>query len=443
MTKRKLPVDIVATMRLPRDPQKTLKLDLAALTWSAHGLDEIGRANPALLDLLEIARTVHEFDRRQPKRTTGVRVKQVHVTMPLREPARWTSAAKKELNAVLRVQGNAEWIFDFTKRTTGTTSADSVFGGSASEKTKPKRTAKERPSIEKVVLFSGGLDSTAGLATLMGQADKTLLVAYYARNRMMQESIAKEMGFRRLFQIGSSWTVSEAAPRIGGQFMYRSFLFLALALLFADSTRARSLFQFENGPLALAVEPLDLYRITRHAHPLVHRHLASLFKTMTGRAINLSNPFLNRTKGEAVELLRNGLGKDQFKNVVALTETCWYLNSKTIVAGRPRKKNGEPCGACVPCLVRKAALGADDTAAAVDFSNGGGRVARDPVVRVHFESYSAFAERLLEKGFDVYDFMEAVPAATRIALGDGGEMTPAEALALYRRFAEEWTRTYT
>lgn len=74
MTRRKLPIDVVATMRLPRDPQKALKLDLAALSWTAHGLEGIGRPNPVLLDLLEIARTVHEFDRRQPKRTTGVRV---------------------------------------------------------------------------------------------------------------------------------------------------------------------------------------------------------------------------------------------------------------------------------------------------------------------------------------------------------------------------------
>jgi len=443
MIRRKLPVDIVATMRLPRDPQKTLKLDLATLTWSAHNLGGLGRPHPALLDLLEIARTVHEFDRRQPKRTTGVRVRQVHVTMSLREPTLWTSAATSELSAVLRVQGNAEWVFDFTKRTAKATSADLVFARGELEKARPKKTTKQGQSVENVMLFSGGLDSTAGLATLMEQADKTLLVAYYARNRTKQQNIAKEMGFRRLVQIASNWTVSETAPRVGGQFMYRSFLFLALALLFADVTRAKSLFQFENGPLALAVEPLDLYRITRHAHPLVHRHLAGLFKILTGRTINLSNPFLNTTKGEAVKLLRSRLTRDQFRSIIALTESCWYLNSKIIVAGQPRKKNGEPCGACVPCLVRKAALGAHDTAAAIDFSNGGGRVTRDPVVRVHYESYSAFAERLLEKGLDVYDFMESVPAATRIALRDGGEMTPAEAFALYRRFAKEWTRTYT
>src|SRR3954451_23544809 len=116
MSRRRIPVDLVSAMRLPRDAEKVLKLDLAGLKWRAHGLEGIGPANPAMLDLLEIARVVHEFDRRQPKRTTGVRVRQVRVAMPLRAPGRWTAAAKAELCALLRVLGNAEWIFDFKKR---------------------------------------------------------------------------------------------------------------------------------------------------------------------------------------------------------------------------------------------------------------------------------------------------------------------------------------
>ena len=88
MSRRKIPVDLVATMRLPRDPEKALSLDLAVLKWRAYGIEGIGPADPTMLDLLEIARVVHEFDRRQPKRTTGVRVKQVRVTMPLRVPDR-------------------------------------------------------------------------------------------------------------------------------------------------------------------------------------------------------------------------------------------------------------------------------------------------------------------------------------------------------------------
>lgn len=441
MSRRKLPVNVVATMRLPRDPKKSLMLDLARLKWSSYGVAGVGRPDPAVLDLLEIARVVHEFDRRQPKRTTGVRVKQVRVSMPVRAPGRWTGAAKDELCALLRIQGNAEWLFDFVKRPTGEWSDDELFADGSDGKA--GKNEKSLPAVQNVALFSGGLDSTSGLATLAGQADRTLLVGYYAQNRPKQSSIAEKMGFGRLVQVRSDWTVPDAAGRVGGQFMYRSFLFLSLAAVFADAVRAQSLLQFENGPLALAVEPLDLYRITRHAHPLVHLHLENLIKLLTGRAIAVSNPFLDKTKGEAVALLRKHLSKDLFKEVIGQTETCWYLNSKAIVAGPARKKNGEPCGACVPCLVRRAALGADDADAAVDFTNGKTRVERDPVVRVHYESYSAFAQRLLDKSFDVYDFVESVPPATRAALSGAIAMTPEAAFALYRRFAREWTRTFS
>jgi 7-cyano-7-deazaguanine synthase in queuosine biosynthesis len=433
-------VDLVSTMRLPRDPEKTLGVDLAGLKWRAYGIEGIGPASPAMLDLLEIARVIHEFDRRQPKRTTGVRVKQVRATMPLRAPDRWTAGAKAELCALLRVQGNAEWVFDFKNRAAGKSGADLLFADGTRVGRKTKRTGRPAPSA--VALFSGGLDSTSGLATLAGQADKTLLVGYYTQNRRKQLSIATKLGFERLVQIKSDWAVPDSAGQIGGQFMYRSFLFLSLAAVLADATRASSLLQFENGPLALAVQPLDLYRITRHAHPLVHLHFANLFKRLTGRALAVSNPFLAKTKGEAVTLLRRRLSEADFKEVVAATESCWYLNSRTIIAGPFRKKNGEPCGACVPCLVRRAALGADDTKAAVDFKKGTRRAERDPVARVHYDAYSGFAERLLDRGYGLHDFMEDVPAATRTALNGASSMDPDAAFDLYRRFAREWNKAF-
>lgn len=444
MSSQKIPVRLVATMRLPRDPPKKLNLDLSALEWAVYGIDGVRPADPAVLDLLEIARVVHEFDRRQPKRTTGVRVKQVHVAMSLRAPHRWTAAAKNELCALLRIQGNAEWIFDFTKRKNVKTSADRMLANVAADRQTSDKMTKPSTvgGVKNIVLFSGGLDSTSGLATLAPQADETLLVAYYARNREKQIRIASTLKYPHLVQISSKWTVSDTAGRVGGQFSYRSLLFLSLAAMFADATGAPSLFQFENGPLALAVPPAPIYRITRHAHPLVHLHFANLFKTIVRRDLKLSNPFLTMTKGEAALILKKHL-PDEFNDVVAKTETCWYLNSRTIVAGRARKKNGQPCGACVPCLVRRAALGPDDTDAAVDFKDPKGRVEHDPVVRVHYDAYSSFTRRLLDKAYGLYDFMGELPPATRSALrGAAAAMSPADALDLYRRFAREWVKAF-
>ena len=84
----------------------------------------------------------------------------------------------------------------------------------------------------------------------------------------------------------------------------------------------------------------------------------------------------------------------------------------------------------------------DDIKAAVNFKKGTGTAARDPVVRVHFEAYSAFAERLLDKEYGLREFMDDVPAATRTALNDGTVIDPQAALDLYRRFAREWCRAF-
>jgi hypothetical protein len=171
------------------------------------------------------------------------------------------------------------------------------------------------------------------------------------------------------------------------------------------------------------------------------RGIGNLFKRLVGRPLAVSNPFVAMTKGEAVMSLKKHLSAPDFKEVIRETESCWYLNSMTIVAGSSRKKNGVACGACVPCLVRRAALGTDDTKAAVDFRHKGS-VERDPVVRVHFESYSAFAQRLLGKGYGLYDFLGEVPAATATALERKEPIDAKAAFSLYRRFAHEWIKAF-
>lgn len=444
MTRQKILVEIEATMRLPRDPRKQLSLDLAELKWQQCGSSGIGPVDPVLLDLLEVARVVYEFDRRQPKRTTGVRIKRVAVTMPVRAPKRWTVSAKAELRELLRIQGNADWVFDFVDRGSSRSDADVQF-------VDPQRSLKDSaapmemplPPVQSVALFSGGLDSTSGLAALADQADRTLLVAYCAQNCSKQRRIAERLGFERLVQIRSDWKAPSSARRAGGQFMYRSFLFLSLASAFAHTVGARSLLQFENGPLALAWQPLDIYRITRHAHPLVHEHFSTLLKCLTRREISVSNPFLLKTKGEVVMLLKSHFNrKADFLQVVGETESCWYLNSTAVVAGPARKKNGEPCGACVPCLVRRAALGGDDTRAAADFRKSAGTLEKDPVARVHYEAYSGFVRRMLHSNYTQHDFLEELPTVTRTALLSGKVIEPEGAFALYRRFAQEWIRAF-
>lgn len=443
MSAPKLPVTITTVMRLTRDPDKSLVIDLSQLDWKAYGLAGTAGFDPALLDLMEIARAVHEFDRRQPKRTTGVRPKVISVEMPLRRPAVWTSEAKDALRQILRIQGNANWNFTFTQRVATLTDQPFLQSDAAASKSAKsgKRLDPDQKRFASVVLFSGGLDSTSGLASL-GEGDTSLLVAYYTRNLDKQRFIADKLGFSNLIQVRGDWSDGQRRGKTGGQFWYRSFLFLAIAAAMANRFGAGTLYQFENGPLALSVPPLDIYRITRHAHPLVHRHFETLLKELGVGRIEIRNPALSQTKGEALAILREKLSPDDFKAVIAKTETCWYLNSRTVVAGGAAKPNGVPCGACIPCLVRKAALGADDVPAGVDFTGNGSSPAADPAIRVHLEAYAAFARRIIAKDYTVWDFLEDVPEPTRKALLANIGIGAKDALDLYRRFAAEWHRTF-
>lgn len=442
MSAPKLPVTITAVMRLTRDPDKSIVIDLSQLDWKAYGLAGTTGFDPALLDLMEIARAVHEFDRRQPKRTTGVRPKVISVEMPLRRPAVWTSAAKDELRQILRIQGNANWNFTFTQRAASPADQSFLQGDAAASKPAKsgKRLDPEQKRFASVVLFSGGLDSTSGLASLSGEGDTSLLVSYYTRNLDKQRFIADKLGFPNLIQVRGDWADGQRQGKTGGQFWYRSFLFLSIAAAMANRFGAGTLYQFENGPLALSVPPLDIYRITRHAHPLVHRHFETLLEALGVGHINVKNPALAQTKGQALAMLRSKLTPDDFKAVIAKTETCWYLNSRTVVAGGAAKRNGMPCGACIPCLVRKAALGADDVPAGVDFTGNGD--AGDAAIRVHLDAYTAFTRRISAKDYTVWDFLEDVPEPTRKALLANIGIGAKDALDLYRRFAAEWHGTF-
>src|SRR5262249_19109880 len=155
----------------------------------------------------------------------------------------WTKPAKDQLSELLRIQGNADWSFDFGQRQYIRSGADRLFSvGDGPRKSKAGTKAKADPGPQTVVLFSGGLDSTSGLASLMDRAEEILLVGHYTQNRTKPARIARKLGFKRFIQIKTTWSLGQ---RAGGQFQYRSFFFLSLAAVLANAARASTILQFE------------------------------------------------------------------------------------------------------------------------------------------------------------------------------------------------------
>ncbi|HEY0414133.1 MAG TPA: hypothetical protein VGD66_13430 [Allosphingosinicella sp.] len=412
----------VVAIKAPQGGRIELDLDLSAIRWhDGRGLGAAG-PDPRALDLLEIARLVWEVERYTPKRVSSERVRTVNVEMPLRAPDAWTEPAHQALVGMLRLLGNAEWRFEFTKRA-GRTALDDLGGGKAGV-----------GESDTVMLFSGGLDSTCGLGWLKKNGVEAVLASFYGA-KTKQEAIAAQFRIGRHVQVGCTW--DNGRRRFGGQFQYRSFMFLALGAVLARSLGAKTLLQFENGPLSIAIPPSPTYRMTRHAHPKLHRLAETLFSILFGSPLEVANPFLSSTKRQMAELLRGEIGRKEFDAVVRRTETCWNLTSRQVI-GKIAKKPGIACGLCVPCVVRRTAVLGNDVQHAVDLTSRKDPHFKDPNARVHVDAYLGWSNALTGPGYDLNRFAFEAPQVVREAVSNSaGMLTMDTTFDLCRTFAQE------
>jgi 7-cyano-7-deazaguanine synthase in queuosine biosynthesis len=412
-----------------------LQLDVSELRWIRHGAPPAHVYGEHEMDLCELARVVHEIDRRLPKRIVADRINEIAIRAPVHDPDRWQNVAPM-LAKLLHVQGNAEWDFSFSRRPKHAKSSLYPLTERLDAET------RDVPEADRVVLFSGGLDSTSGLASIASAHASTIVVSYYTGNLAKQRRLANALAFDRHVQLRGNWS-RPAATRTGGSFNYRSFLFLALAAAEASMNGVDRIYQFENGPLALSVAPSPIYRITRHAHPRVQQLATEIFSTVLDRpGLSIQNPFLAKTKKEVVKELRTWAKSiTHFRGLVADTETCWYLKSRQIV-GAVAKQPNEPCGVCIPCLVRRAALGKADVPATVDLTNPNDRYFTDEVVRLNVDSYLDMAERMLRPNYDVVGFFEELPRVTASYLAKGDGLSLDDAYAMFIRFSRDLVKTF-
>jgi len=325
----------------------------------------------AAKDLLTVALSVHSIERSLTIYSGTNRPVAFDVRLELEEPERWTTVAVQHLSELLQFQGDATWQWTFlpTKRAT---SVDS------------RAVQIVDREIDQAVLFSGGLDSTSGIATLCSNANRIQLVSHYSKQKSDQNAIAEKLGY--LPPIQARIVRKELGSR-GRAFLYRSFYFLCLGGAAAASYDIKSILQFENGMLAAAIPPAPTYFMTRHAHPIIHRHAEMIFSEIFGGTWTISNPFLSMTKKDAVAAMRKAVGKKLFDQLIPLTETCWYKNSNQF-RGNHAKANGKPCGVCIPCIVRRTAMGISEG----EFDLEEAAVKSDPILSREFDAYSQFVD---------------------------------------------------
>jgi hypothetical protein len=303
---------------------------------------------PRLIDFLEIASYVYSADcasQRGKKWTdddsTEPWSRDLSFVIPVREPGFW---ARQEIQGliekILNFLSNDKYSFTFVPL----------------EQDRPAQPYFEFGDLkgwpfhapDRVIMFSGGLDSLAGAVESAVAGGTLLLVSHRsvstidARQNLLFRELQK-LYPDRLIRVPVWVNKAEKFGREPTQ-RTRSFLFSALGTLIAQSVQAKGVRFFENGVvslnLPLAKEVLRA-RASRTTHPLALHLLSRLCATITETDFQVDNPFLFKTKTEVV----GSLATNKAEKLIRFTCSCAHSMFQT--------KTQRHCGRCSQCTDRR------------------------------------------------------------------------------------------
>lgn len=312
--------------------------------------------SPLAVDFLLLASAIYAIDKLVPRSTADDHwTREVTLTVPVSDVTRWKSV-KRELSSCISFLTGDLWKFKFTDQVT-----DPVRPVRRLRRRRRRKVTSLPPTGDAVSLFSGGLDSLIGVIDWLEEnTDKRLLLVGHHDGQMAgpysdQKGVLERLRTfyplrtRSLFaRVGHSSEPGETDITLRG----RSLVFIALGVFAAQSLGATvPLLIPENGTIALNA-PLTPSRrgscSTRTAHPFFIATLNRILANV-GLPTPLSNPLLEKTKGEAVtECLNNAALSD----TAQLSVSCAKRGHKIHFTNRTAKS----CGRCMPCIYRRAAM---------------------------------------------------------------------------------------
>jgi hypothetical protein len=205
---------------------------------------------------------------------------------------------------------------------------------------------------DRVIMFSGGLDSLAGTveAARAGAGRRLVLVSHRpvstldSRQRTLFAELERQFP-DRVMRIPVWINKAESFRRETTQ-RTRSFLYAALGTLVAGSIQADGVRFYENGILSLnfpiAGEVLRS-RASRTSHPGALHLLARICGAVADREFSVDNPYLFKTKTEVVASLAGDAA-----HLIPYTCSCSHLMFKA--------KAQRHCGTCSQCTDRRFAI---------------------------------------------------------------------------------------
>lgn len=307
------------------------------------------------LDFLNIAAGVYAVDRavkRKPGEGNDLGVRTLGLCFAVDDVAFWQRREITDaVEGLLHFLTDENWSLRFVP--------------AALPRLSPQRQSKlPLPWVQKprrIALYSGGLDSAAGLANqvLAGKTDYLLLTvghhsALRRRCTRQIQQLGELTGTAR--QLHANLVVAlrgGAAKRMSTQESSqrtRAFLFCAAAAVAAQTCEVEDIEVFENGVgainLPVMTGMLTGGLATRGAHPTFLARMGDLASAVAEKPVRYSLPFAAHTKAEMLTVLKtHNLGS-------------WAQLSHSCVHTSLRERGIRHCGQCPGCIERRQAFAA-------------------------------------------------------------------------------------
>ncbi|MCU1302350.1 MAG: 7-cyano-7-deazaguanine synthase [Candidatus Sulfotelmatobacter sp.] len=309
--------------------------------------------SPRLVDFLEIASYVYSADCATRRGTawtdqdsTEPWGRDLAFVIPVRDLAFWKSPKITHgVAEVLSFLSNDKYSFDFVP----------LEHDRANQEYFAFMDKEDWPfyAPDRVIMFSGGLDSLAGAVETAKRGENLVLVSHRpvstlaSRQEKLFEEFRKEFP-QQLLHVPVWINKSERFGQEPTQ-RTRSFLYSALGTVVAESVEAGGVRFFENGIVSLNLPVADeaiRARASRTTHPMALELLTSLCKAVTGRNFAIDNPYLFKTKTDVVQILSTAGAA----HLIPHTCSCAHSMFKSRAQWH--------CGTCSQCIDRRFAIAA-------------------------------------------------------------------------------------
>jgi hypothetical protein len=319
-------------------------------------LEDVARAfdtqiSPRLLDLIEIASLIYAADTATSRgegweEDGGVESwgRKLFFVIPVRDVSFWRETEViQRLVELIRFMSNDESTFKFVSSKRHTPQQGYLDFGHAHDWPfyKPDR----------VIMFSGGLDSLSGAVETLKEGGKTVLVSHRPVGKIDSRqkrlvAVLKERFPGQIIHIPVCINKDKDLGREHTQ-RTRSFLYSSIGCVVVKALDAKGVRFFENGTVSLNLPVADEVlqaRASRTTHPLSLRMIESLLSMVLERELAVDNPYIFLTKSEVVQRLsQNGHG-----DLIGLSSSCAHTWHQT--------KTQWHCGRCSQCIDRRIAV---------------------------------------------------------------------------------------